>query len=166
MVGVPEIVLLTLLLVAAATDLLWGKIYNWLTFPFLLAGVLNKFLYYGAGGGTESLVSIGAALALFLPLYAMRAIAAGDAKLLMAVAAWLDAKTTFEIAVLSILVGAAVGLILLIEKKGLRGSAKSIARNAQSVSPTADSLKMAFGPAFLCAYLIVNIAQTRHWEFL
>lgn len=166
MVGGPEIALLSLLLVATATDLLWGKIYNWLTFPFLLTGLVTRFAFQGVDAGLEGLLAVGVALALFFPLYAVQAVAAGDAKLLMAMGAWSNAKTVFEVAVVSILVGAFVGLITLVQKKGIRGSAKSLSENFRAATPTATAVKMAFGPAFFCAYLIVTVAQMRHWELL
>ena len=166
MLGGPEIALWVLLIVATATDLLWGKIYNWLTFPFLLTGLIYRFAMQGTDGGVVALQSVAVAFALFFPLFAIRAVAAGDAKLLMAMGAWLDPKTTIEIAAVAILFGAAVGLVTLLRQKGLKGSAQSVAENVRQGAPTQRALKMAFGPAFFCAYLVVNLAQVRHWELL
>ncbi len=161
-----EVALLILLIVATATDLLWGKIYNWLTFPFLFLGILARVYTSGSFGLIEALFSVGVAFVLFFPLFLFKAVAAGDAKLLMAVGAWTNAKTTITIAALAILFGAAVGLVSLLRQKGLRGSAHSIRDNLQKGEPTQASLKMAFGPAFFCAYLVVSIAANRNWEIL
>ncbi len=166
MFGGPEIALLLLLIVATATDLLWGKIYNWLTLPFLVLGIAFQFTQFGSTAGWESLVSVVIALALFFPLYLVQAVAAGDAKLLMAMAAWSNPATVFEVSAVALVVGAFVGLLTLLQQKGFKQGAQSIAENLRSSAPTKTALKMPFGPAFLCAYLIVNIAQMRHWEWL
>ncbi len=166
MFGGPEIALWVLLLVASATDLLWGKIYNWLTFTFLLSGLIYRFAFNGADSGIQALIAVAVAFGLFIPLYAVKAVAAGDAKLLMAMGAWTDSKTILQVAGISIVVGALVGLVALIRTKGIGGGAKSIAENVRQGEPTPNAIKMPFGPAFFCAYLIVSVAQARHWEIL
>ncbi len=166
MVGVPEIALLLLLAVASATDLLWGKIYNSITFPFLVSGLLYHFVEGGWNALGTSLFAVGVAFALFFPLFAVKAVAAGDGKLLMAMGAWMEPKAIIQIAGISILIGAAVGLLAILREKGFRGSAKSIVENIKSVEPTARATRMPFGPAFFCAYLVVSVAQYRHWELL
>ena len=40
-----EIAVWILLGSALVTDLLWGKIYNYVTFPFLLIGIFCRFEY-------------------------------------------------------------------------------------------------------------------------
>jgi Flp pilus assembly protein protease CpaA len=164
--GSYEIALFALLIVATVTDLLWGKIFNWLTFPFLLTGLIARFAFGGVADLQQGLWAIAIAFALFFPLYAVRAIAAGDAKLLMAMAAWMDSKSVIEVAAIAIVIGAGVGLFSLLRQKGFRGSAASVAENVALGAPTKNALKMPFGPAFLCAYVVVNIAQLRHWELL
>lgn len=166
MLGGPEIALLLLLVVATTTDLLWGKIYNWLTLPFLLTGLVYRFAFVGLDGGLAALASIGVAFALFFPLYIVRAVAAGDVKLLMAMGAWADFSTIYQVAAIAILVGAAVGLFALLHQKGLKGSARSVVENVRHGEPTRTATKMAFGPAFFCAYLIVSVAHYRHWGLL
>ncbi|MBY0370288.1 A24 family peptidase [bacterium] len=164
--GVPEIALWTLLLVACATDLLWGKIFNWLTFPFLLLGLAFRFTAQGFPQGLDSLLAVGVAFAAFFPLFAVKAVAAGDVKLLMAIAAWTSAATVFRIAGVGIVFGAAVGLGILLWKKGLEGSASSVVENLKNGEPTRAAVKMPFGPALFCAYLVVSIAHHRHWEWM
>jgi prepilin peptidase CpaA len=162
----PEIALWVLLGAACATDLLWGKIYNWLTLPFLLSGLIYQSIDSGLAGSLNSTLAIALAFALFFPLYALKVVAAGDAKLLMALASWTNSATTLRVAAIAILVGAAVGAVALVAEKGVRGSSKSILANLRSHEPTAASLKMAFGPALLCAYAIVLVAHLRQWEWV
>ncbi len=161
--ALPEIALWLLLGAACATDLLWGKIYNWLTLPFLLAGFLYQTLTQGFTGSVHSALAIALAFALFFPLFVLKVVAAGDAKLLMALASWTDSVTTLRVAAVAIVVGALVGAFALIAEKGFRGSSQSIVANLRSHEPTAAALKMAFGPAILCAYAIVLVAGFREW---
>ncbi|MGD9496042.1 MAG: prepilin peptidase [Armatimonadota bacterium] len=75
---------------AAYTDIRWGKVFNWLTLPFALLGlVLNT-----VGGGWEGLLlsmgGIGAGFALWLVSSLLgRILGGGDIKLLMAFGALL-----------------------------------------------------------------------------
>ncbi len=67
---------------------------------------------------------------------------------------------------IAILFGAFMGLISLIRQKGFLGSARSVVQNVREGEPTRNALKMPFGPAFFCAYLVVSVGHLRHWEFL
>ena len=78
---------LTLLLVlAAAADIRTHRIPNWLTLAGLAVGLVGNGWLGGGGGLRESLAGIGVA-SLALALYAVRALGAGDVKLLGAVGA-------------------------------------------------------------------------------
>lgn len=156
--GVPEIALWGLLIVATATDLRWGKIPNWLTFPFIVTGPFFT--------GTDGLLAVVIAFALFFPLWLTHAVAAGDVKLLMALAAWSKPSVVLQVAGVGILFGAVVGLGILLYQKGFKGSARSLAENVKSGAPSRTAVRMPFAPAFFCAYLIFSVAQLRGWELL
>src|SRR5436190_16463993 len=65
-----EIGLCALVLTAAAYDLRWRRIPNWLAAAGLVFGVgLNSFLYE-ASGLRLSLLGMGLALAIYIPIYA------------------------------------------------------------------------------------------------
>ncbi len=72
---------------AMITDLKWGKIFNWLTFPAILAGWLINF----ATGGIEGLAySFGATLLgilIYMPAAGLGLMGMGDVKLLGAIGA-------------------------------------------------------------------------------
>jgi prepilin peptidase CpaA len=128
--------------------------------------LIARFALGGWNEGHEALMAVAVAFLLFFPLYAVKAVAAGDAKLLMAMGAWMTTKVVIEVAAIAILVGASVGLVTLLRRKGFKGSLKSIADNVAQGAPTRTAVKMPFGPAFFCAYLVVSVAQARHWELL
>jgi prepilin peptidase CpaA len=104
---------LFLALSSVITDLLKGKIYNIITLPFLLLGILYSAHLAGLQGVGQSLLGILAGFLLYGWMYAVRALGAGDVKLLMALGAWGGLRFAEETALLGILVGGVLGVILL-----------------------------------------------------
>lgn len=80
---------LALTFLAAATDWRTRKIPNWITVPGILAGITLRAAIAGWPGAKASLEGAGLALALLLPLVLMRALGAGDWKLMGAVGAFM-----------------------------------------------------------------------------
>jgi len=81
---------LTVLLVAAAvyTDVRWGKIFNHLTMPAIVLGLIVNSLTGGMNGFVHSMAGVGLGLGLFLVSCLLgRILGGGDIKLLMAVGA-------------------------------------------------------------------------------
>lgn len=83
----PWIVLFPILATAAFTDTRWGKIWNWLTIPALLGGLIYAGFTGGWSGFAQSLL----AAIVITPLSYARTmkINMGDIKLVMVVGAWL-----------------------------------------------------------------------------
>ncbi len=80
---------LTVLLVAAAvyTDVRWGKIFNHLTMPAIVLGLIINSLA-GLNGFVHSIAGVGLGLGLFLVSCLLgRILGGGDIKLLMAIGA-------------------------------------------------------------------------------
>lgn len=163
MFGGSDLALSILLVVSTITDLIWGKIYNWLTFSFFFLGILLSFSQIiPEQTGVNALLSILVALALFLPLYATGVVAAGDVKLLMAYAAWRTPSLVLQMAGLSIVVGAVVGLGILLQQRGIF---QIISGTFSSLSKKSDTgHRMPFAPAFLIAFLILHVALERNWS--
>lgn len=87
--------MLPLLLVAAWHDIRSRRIPNALVFPGTVAGVLSNALLpqeMGGLGVLDSLAGLGMGLVLLLPLYLLRAMAAGDVKLMAMTGAFLGAR--------------------------------------------------------------------------
>jgi len=153
MAGALEMGVWCLLLVASVTDLLWGKIYNALTFPFLMVGLGLRFFSFGWEDLSMGLLAVGTATLVFFPLYYSRVMAAGDVKLLMAAGAWLNSSQTLKLAGLTVVIGAVVGLAIRLFRNGLKDLFHS------------KLTRIPFAPAFLCAFSVLKIAESRGWIF-
>jgi prepilin peptidase CpaA len=92
-------------------DLLTRRIPNWLTFPAMVLGIAMQGWIFGWAGGLDSVLGIALGFALFFPIHAFGYMGAGDVKLLMAVGAWLGWQNCLQVAVGSIVIGAAYALV-------------------------------------------------------
>src|SRR5215212_8490883 len=104
------IVVLGLVGVAAAIDVRTRRIPNLLTF----GGAAVALAYHAWTGGLHGL-ALGAGgwtigLALFLPMFLLRGMGAGDVKLLAAVGAWLGPMGVVWCALYSVLAGGVLAL--------------------------------------------------------
>lgn len=163
MSGFVEGALLALFLGSSATDLSRGKIYNAYVFPFLGAGVLFHAFAGGVNGLEQSIYAVGLAFALFFPLWVLRVVAAGDAKLLMAAAAWCGPAVSVKLAGAAIVVGALVGIPLAIARKA---GVKSLERGTLPEGVTTrlrEGTRAPFAPACLVAFLVLRIAELHGW---
>jgi prepilin peptidase CpaA len=105
--------------VAAILDLRSRRIPNWLTATALLAGVLLNGMLSGLEGAVASVLGAAVGLAMLLPFYAMRAIGAGDVKLLAALGALLGASLLVSVAIYGALVGGAISIVILLVRRRL-----------------------------------------------
>jgi len=109
-----EIILLCLVVQAAASDLAWRRIPNVL----VLAGLLLALaLHWRLGGGGallgQGLAGAGVGLLLFLPMYVLGGMAAGDVKLLAMAGSFVGPWQALQLAVLSAMAGGALALAML-----------------------------------------------------
>lgn len=100
--------------IGALTDLVCGKIFNWLTIPALLVGLCASYWLTGWDGLSSALLGTLVALVLYGWMFAMGALGAGDVKFLMALGAWGGLHFVIETAVLGIAVGGLMGILMLI----------------------------------------------------
>ncbi len=101
---------------AAVIDVWSRRIPNWVTLGTLLAGVLINAWLHGFGGAASALLGAGLGLAMLLPFYAMRAIGAGDVKLLAAVGALIGPQALISVAVYGAIVGGAMSVFILVRR--------------------------------------------------
>lgn len=164
MVGGFEAAILTLLLAASVTDVVWGKVYNWLTFGFLILGLSLRTIFFGFESLGEGTFAVATAFALFFPLWRLSAIAAGDVKLLMAAAAWSTPQFTLSLAAIAIIVGAVVLGFVMFRQRGAKESFSRLAEHLHVVVKPGRSTRMPFAPAFFCAFVILKTAEHYQWH--
>jgi prepilin peptidase CpaA len=106
--------ILALLAVAVVTDLRAHRIPNWLSLFGFAAGLGLQTWFGGAGGILQAALGAGVGLLGFMPLYVLRAMGAGDVKLLMAIGSILGPEATIFAVVFSLLAGGlgAIGFVL------------------------------------------------------
>jgi prepilin peptidase CpaA len=108
------IVLLTLLIGAAMYDVRYRKIPNWISMGGVLLGFLiNFFIGPPEGGLLFALKGFAAGFGLYLFLYAIRAMGAGDVKLMGAVGALVGPERWFGIFLITAIVGGVMALVLV-----------------------------------------------------
>jgi len=110
-----EMVLVCLVAQAALTDLTLRKIPNVLILSGLLLALILHSLAGPHGAVTHQwLAGAVTGFFLFLPLYLLRAMAAGDVKLLAMVGAFLGPLATVQVAALATLFGGVLALLMLL----------------------------------------------------
>ena len=111
--------------VAVYGDVRSHRISNTLSLLGLMAGLGLQYLGSGLHGVTSGLLGAGVGLACFAPFYLLRAMGAGDVKLLAAVGAFLGPQGAFYAALFSLLAGgvSAIGYVLW---RALRASVSSL----------------------------------------
>jgi len=115
-----EVGLLLLVSIAAIDDLATRRIPNRLLLVSLAGALLLRL--FSAHPGSSLLAALGGmgtGLALFLPLYLLRGMAAGDVKMIMVVGAFTGPTEVFEIAVLSWCAGGVMALLLVLLNRRL-----------------------------------------------
>jgi prepilin peptidase CpaA len=119
----PEILklaLVALVLAAAAYDFIFRRIPNWLNVSGALLGLgLNAFLFAGHGIAVAAL-GLMLPLAIYLPLYVLKAMGAGDVKLMAAVGAIVGPRQWIAILVCTAIAGGLLAVALSIAKGRLR----------------------------------------------
>jgi len=159
-----EVILLAVLVIAAFTDLAYGKVYNWTTVPAMLAGVMlaialggvgtfGQTLPSGAGGAfggaKQSFCLIDSALGLvmaggiFGAFFLMGAFGAADVKLAVAIGALKGWYFTLLALGASALMGGVLALAVLVWKgklrRGLRDSLAAVLHPGKVARQAAES---------------------------
>jgi|SRR5262245_24387149 len=110
----------------AAIDLRTRRIPNAVT----LGGTVAAFVYVGSTSGLPGLGQSAAGwatgLGLFLPLYLLGGMGAGDVKLLGAIGAWLGPKAALYCALYSVIAGGLLALVVALRHHYLRQAFQNI----------------------------------------
>lgn len=113
-----ETVLLLLTAIAAATDLWRHKIYNWTTYPGILAGIALNAGLDGWEGLTESLAGFALCGFIMLVCFVLFQLGGGDVKLMAMTGALLGPHRGIEVLLWTFTLGAIAGVALLIWRVG------------------------------------------------
>lgn len=108
------VILLPLLVGAAGYDIAYRKIPNWLTASGVVAGLwMNTFLYQGWPGVKLSLGGLALGFCAYFALYTLRAMGAGDVKLMAAVGAMVGWQDWIGIFILTAVMGGVAAMVLI-----------------------------------------------------
>jgi prepilin peptidase CpaA len=110
-------VLIAIVVVAAIYDLRFRRIPNWLNLSGVILGLgLNTF-FFARSGFIGAVLGIGCALVVYVPLYLVRGMGAGDVKLMAAVGAIAGPLNWFGIFIATALLGGMVSILFVALKR-------------------------------------------------
>lgn len=152
-------------LIAGITDWRWRRIPNWLTVPAAAVGLaLNSAAWHWAGL-RSSAEGLGLGLLLLFPFVLIRALGAGDWKLVGALGAFLGPHELLLMLAIAVIIAGVMALALVIYKRRLGEMLRNMGRlllalatghpGHPSVSlDNPESLKVPFGVAVAIAAII------------
>ncbi len=112
--ALPLCVVLVAVVAATATDLWKFRVYNVLTVPLLLSGLIYHAAVGGTAGLALSLLGTCAAALPFLPVYVKGGMGAGDLKLLAGIGCWLGPWVALHVVIFSGLITGCCSLAITI----------------------------------------------------
>jgi len=111
---------------AAVFDIRQRRVPNWITLPAVLIAIaLNAFLDVPAFNWRTSLEGLGLALLIYFPLYMLRAMGAGDVKLMAAIGAAVGWQNWLGIFFLTAVFGGLAAVVAVVS----RGTVRKTFRN-------------------------------------
>lgn len=129
-------------LTAAATDLWRGRIYNWITLPALVLGVVGSAWQHGLSGAGLALAGAAVGFALYGWMFWLGHMGGGDVKLMMALGALGGPRYVFDVGILSLILGGLLALGLIAIRGALPKFARKIFRFFRSVAVSGLELEM------------------------
>lgn len=113
---------------AGALDWRYRRIPNWLTLPGLLAGIAVNTATSGWPGAKNSLLGAGLGLLILLPFVLIKALGAGDWKLIGAIGACLGPARLVAVLIGSMFVAGVMAMGLIVYKGRVRQTLGNIGR--------------------------------------
>lgn len=114
-----QFALVAVVLAAGFTDVRSRRIPNWLTLSGLVLGFGLQILFSGAAGAAQSGKGLGLALLVYVPLYLLRGMGAGDVKLMAAVGSLTGPSNWLSIFFATAIIGGLLSLIVVAHKRRL-----------------------------------------------
>ena len=116
--------LVLLVVLAAIHDFQRRRIPNWLTLCGLIAGILLQSAM-GAGWQT-ALTGVALSLAIYAPLWLLRAVGAGDVKLMAAIGAFTGPRDWLAIFLITAVLGGVTALVVVLWKRQLGQTLRNV----------------------------------------
>jgi prepilin peptidase CpaA len=104
------------------------RIPNWLTVPGLLVGIAANTMYAGSAGAIAGLEGAGLGLLILFPFVVIRAMGAGDWKLVGAMGAFLGPRSLLLVLVVALIVAGVMALAMVTYKRRLGQTLRNIGR--------------------------------------
>ena len=114
-----DTMLIVALLICLYTDIRYKKIYNAVTFPAAMMGILSNTYMQGFGGGLNSLKGLLLGIALLAVPFVLGGMGAGDVKLLGVIGALKGPEFVWAAFLATALVGGLMSLIVMAKDKEL-----------------------------------------------
>ncbi len=114
--------------VAAITDLWRGRIYNWLTLPFIVAGWIASAILMGWSGFLDSFSATFVGFLLYGWMFWLGTMGGGDVKFLMALGSLGGLQYVVEVGLLGVLLGGLMSVGILLVKGRLLTFARRLYR--------------------------------------
>ena len=115
-----QIIVAALVIIAAAYDFRFRRIPNWLVLAGIVSGFVLNIRYGGFSGFRTAGFGFLLAFGIYVVLFALRAMGAGDVKLMAGVGSLVGPRNWFVIFLITAVVGGLLALVLVIAKKRLR----------------------------------------------
>lgn len=142
-----ELLLLSTVVLAACNDLSTRRIPNLLLLCCSVGAVALRLagpdplgaMLHGVGGALTGLV-------VFLPLYMLRGMAAGDVKLMATVGLFLSAGEAFEVAVMTVCAGGIMALVVVVWNRRLRDAGANVLSLLKPIWMSLGGVRLAAEP--------------------
>jgi prepilin peptidase CpaA len=150
--------------VAAAHDVWRRRIPNWISVAIAASGIVAQWTALGVRGAGSATLAVLLVLALMTPMWRVRLVGGGDAKVGAAAAAWVGAGATLSYLVVSALVGGGLALAYYVAAAANRRAAVRFNLSRLQV-PTlpdrtegAEAVLVPYGAAFVVGALLVVLS--------
>jgi len=135
--------LLSVLMVAAITDIRRHRIPNWLTFGTLLTGLTLQFIFLGLDGVLSGMAGAGMGLVMLVPFFLLGGMGAGDVKMMAGVGSLVGFQTVIMAAAISLCLAGGYALALVVYRGEWATTTRRYIVSIQSrqyVAPESDSV--------------------------
>jgi len=164
---VSTVLLIGLLGVAVVSDLRRHRIPNMLVLLGLTLGLVGQMYSGGVSGLGDSLLGILICFGLFLPMYALGGMAAGDVKLMAMVGSFLPIHFALWAAFFSLIAGGVCGLLIVLVRGQLLQTLERywlILRAHTYFAPTSD--EVAGKPFPYSIAILIGTLNSVYWQLV